>query len=157
MPFAEGTSVPVGRTRGEIETLAEKYGATRFASGWLDDTHAAISFAAKGRLVRFVLPLPTKDESKEAARKAQRHNWMTPAEAKVDQVHAGELRRRWRCLLLAIKAKMEVVETGIETFDQAFLANIVTDGNMTVYEAIMMRDSGVRMLPAMGDDEEGAE
>ena len=45
-----------------------------------------------------------------------------------------------------MKAKLEVVETGIETFEQAFLANIVTADNMTVYERLTMEDSGVKML-----------
>lgn len=146
MAFAEGTSVPVGRTRGEIETLVEKYGATRFASGWLDDQKAAISFVAHGRLVRFVLPLPDKAWPLASLKKTKRYQWSTPAASVVDNALAAEQRRRWRCLLLAMKAKLEVVETGIETFEQAFLANIVTADNMTVYERLTMEDSGVKML-----------
>jgi hypothetical protein len=112
MAFAEGTSVPVGRTRGEIESLVEKYGAKRFASGWLDDTKAAISFVAHGRLVRFVLPLPTKEETLARLKKTDRYRWSTPPVTTVDNALAAEQRRRWRCLLLAMKAKLEVVETG---------------------------------------------
>jgi len=151
MAFAEGTSVPVGRTRGEIETLVEKYGATQFASGWLDDMKAAISFVAHGRLVRFVLPLPTKEQIVATLKKTQRYQWSTPPASLVDNALAAEQRRRWRCLLLAMKAKLEVVETGIETFEQAFLANIVTSENMTVYERLTMEDSGVKLLSAVGD------
>lgn len=149
MPFAEGTPVPVGRTRGEIETLVSKYGATRFASGWLDDEHAAISFVAKGRLVRFTLPLPTVAETLARLKKTQTYQFRAPAETTIASAHAAEQRRRWRCLLLSIKAKLEVVETGIETFEQAFLASIVTTENMTVYERIKLEESGVRMLAAM--------
>lgn len=151
MAFAEGTSVPVGRTRGEIETLVEKYGATRFASGWMDDLKAAISFVAHGRLVRFVLPLPTKEQVVATLKKTPRYQWSTPPASVVDNALAAEQRRRWRCLLLAMKAKLEVVETGIETFEQAFLANIVTADNMTVYERLTMEDSGVKLLSAVWD------
>jgi len=151
--FAEGTSVPVGRTRGEIETLVEKYGATRFASGWMDDLKAAISFVAHGRLVRFVLPLPTKEQVVATLKKTnQRYRWSTPPASVVDNALAAEQRRRWRCLLLAMKAKLEVVETGIETFEQAFLANIVTSENMTVYERLTMEGSGVKLLSAAGEE-----
>ncbi len=107
---------------------------------------AAISFVAHGRLVRFVLPLPTRDQVIAMLKKKQKYNWQTPATTAVDHGLAAEQRRRWRCLLLAMKAKLEVVETGIETFEQAFLANIVTADNMTVYERLTMEDSGVKML-----------
>jgi len=149
MAFAEGTTVPVGRTRGEIETLVEKYGATRFASGWTENNRAAISFVAHGRLVRFVLPLPTKDEIVAALKKTPKYRYSRPADGIVENHHGAELRRRWRCLLLGIKAKLEVVETGIESFEQAFLANLVTAENITVYERIKLEESGVRLLAPM--------
>lgn len=135
MPYAEGTTVPVERTRAEIERLITKYGATRFMSGWQAE-NAAINFVAHGCLVRFVLPLPT---DKEAHAKYTRN---------AQQWKEAEGRRRWRCLLLAIKSKLEVVETGIETFEQSFLANIVTEGNITVYERIKLGESGMRLLAA---------
>lgn len=152
MSYAENTTVPVAKTRGEIEALVEKYGATRFASGWMDDTKAAINFVAKGRLVRFVLPLPTRDDARVLAKKGLRYTWHSPTEKQIDDKLAAEQRRRWRCLLLAMKAKLEVVETGIETFEQAFLANIVTTDNMTIYERIKLDESDIRMLPAMPDE-----
>lgn len=45
-------------------------------------------------------------------------------------------RQRGRALLLVIKAKLESIETGIETTEQAFLANVVLPGNATVHERI---------------------
>lgn len=45
-------------------------------------------------------------------------------------------RQKGRALMLVIKAKLESVESGVETFEQAFLANIVTLGGQTVYERI---------------------
>ena len=56
-------------------------------------------------------------------------------------------------LLLAIKSKFEVVDTGIETFDEAFLANIVSAGGQTVYEKIQtMAMNGQRMLGAVDEE-----
>lgn len=152
MPFAEGTSVPVAKTRAEIEALVTKYGAKRYASGWMDDDRAALSFVAHGRMVRFVLPLPTRDQSLKALRATQFYRHRTPAAGVLDKHHDAEMRRRWRCLLLALKAKLESVETGIETFEQAFLANIVTAGNLTVYERIKLEESDVKMLTPMATE-----
>jgi hypothetical protein len=147
MSYAEGTSVPVERSRAEIEATVARYGATRFASGW-DGDKAAINFVARGRLVRFALPLPTRESVVATLKKTDRYRWRTPAETTIADALSKEQRRRWRCLLLAIKSKLEVVETGIETFEQAFLANIVTAGNMTIYERLTLADSPVKMLAA---------
>jgi hypothetical protein len=153
MPFAEGTTVPVARTRGEIEALAEKHGAKRFASGWSSDELAAISFVCYGRLIRFMLPLPTRDETRAELKKGQFYRYRAIPDGVLTKHYEAELRRRWRCLLLAMKAKFEVVETKIETFEQAFLANIVTADNMTVWETIAAEQSGVRLLNAVPETE----
>jgi hypothetical protein len=43
-----------------------------------------------------------------------------------------ETRRRWRCLVITIKSKLECVENGIATFEQEFLAHIVLPGGRTM-------------------------
>lgn len=143
MSYAEGTTVPVAKTRGEIEGLVSKHGATRFASGWTEDHKAAISFALRGRLVRFVLTLPTDADVDKVRRRA--YPYQLTGEARAKWLDA-ETRRRWRCLLLALKAKLEVVESGIASFDEEFLAHIVTADNLTVYEALKLQDTGIRLL-----------
>jgi hypothetical protein len=139
--FAEGTTVPAAKTRVEIESLVKKHGATRFASGWTDDKKAAISFAVRGRLVRFTLALPTDADTKAL----RRNGYSLSADQRAKWID-GEERRRWRCLLLALKAKLEVVELGIATFEEEFLAHVVTPDNQTVYEAIMANDTDMRLL-----------
>ena len=41
-------------------------------------------------------------------------------------------RSKWRSLVLAIKAKMECVQSGITTIEQEFLAHIVLPNGLTV-------------------------
>jgi hypothetical protein len=41
---------------------------------------------------------------------------------------------RWRALVLAIKAKLESVQSKIETFEQAFYAHVVLPNGATIYE-----------------------
>lgn len=149
MAFAEGTTVPASKTRAEIESLVAKYGATRFAFGYMED-RAAINFVASGRLVRFTVPLPTKDDPRvrKRALSLSRSNWRIDEE-KLKFAIAEEERRRWRCLLLAIKSKFTTVESGIESFEEAFLANIVTTDNLTIYERLKLAESPVRMLEAI--------
>ena len=152
MSFAEGTVVPVEKTRAEIEKLITKYGATEFGSGW-QGNKASIQFVAKGRRVRFALNLPDAEWAKDVlmAKKHGRRYWdrrYIPDSA-IEPLVASELRRRWRCLLLAIKAKLEIVESGIATFDEEFLAHIVVD-NATIFDRIReAAGNGRPLLPPL--------
>lgn len=111
--FARKTDVSVERSRAEIEQILKKYGADNFAYG-MAATKAMIAFTASSRAVRFELPLP--------ARSTQQ----------TDKQHVQALRTSWRCLALCIRAKLESVESGIETFEHAFMANIVMPDGKTV-------------------------
>lgn len=61
MTFANDTTVPVERSKAEIERLLGRHGAARFMSGWDGDT-AVIGFVLGNRTIRFTLPLPAKTD-----------------------------------------------------------------------------------------------
>jgi len=124
--FAEGTVVPVERSRAEIERIVVRYGAEQFISGW-EHGRAVIGFRCKDRLVRFELPLPQQEDFA----RHPRHTWKKISLEQQTKAYEAECRRRWRCLALAIKAKLEVVEAGIATFEEEFLAHIVLPGGAT--------------------------
>jgi hypothetical protein len=134
MSFAEKTSVPVERSRAEIEGLLVKYGASHFASGWKPGA-AVIQFTIARpegpRLVRFELPLPdAKDKSITHYKGRYGYEYERSASAAAEAL-AQETRRRWRALALVIKAKLEAVETGIVLFDDEFLAHFVMPNGAT--------------------------
>ena len=62
--------------------------------------------------------------------------WMKATENQAIDRHEQEVRRLWRSLVLTIKAKLECVESGIETFEHAFMANIVLPDGRTVAEHV---------------------
>jgi hypothetical protein len=117
--FAQTTKVPVSRSREEIERALTKYGADQFVSGW-ERGRSMLGFRVKSRQVRFELPLPAIEGT---ARQ----------QADAEQEH----RRRWRALLLVIKAKLEAVSSDISTFEHEFLAHIVLPNNQTVASALL--------------------
>ncbi|HAM41715.1 MAG TPA: hypothetical protein DCP69_10380 [Candidatus Omnitrophica bacterium] len=127
MAYAEQTTVPIERSRAEIERILSRYGASQFASGW-GEGHAVIGFKAKDRLVRFDLPIPDRADKKYI--RDGRGTVRNPAYRQ--RAWEQDCRQRWRALALAIKAKLEAVETGITTFEQEFLAHIVLPGGQTV-------------------------
>lgn len=131
MSFAEGTSVPIERSKAEIESMLIRYGADQFVSGW-GEHEAKIQFRAKGRYVRFVLPIPPKTE-KRFTRQA-RYDWKPRTQGEALKAWEGELRRLWRALALVVKAKLEAVQSGIVGFEDEFMAHIVMPDGKTVAE-----------------------
>lgn len=129
MSYAQGTEVPVSRSRQAIEDLLRKAGATAFASGY-GDGRAVIGCSLRGRQLRFTMLAP--DATEKRFTHDGRGSRRTPAQ--VSSALEAEERRLWRALLLAIKSKLESVESRIETFDEAFLANVVLPGGRTVAE-----------------------
>lgn len=134
MRYASETSVPVERTRGEIETTLTKYGADQF--GYMQDTArglASIQFRAHERHIRFTLKLPAPSDEQFAATPSKRH-----ARSPEARYAAWEqaCRQRWRALALCIKAKLEAVECGISEFEEEFLAHIVLPNGGSVSDLI---------------------
>lgn len=109
MAYAEKTKVPVSQSKGDIENLVNKYSAPdRPDFGIMQRGSAVqIAFVLCGRNVMFRMVVPDDPQ--------------------------GE-RSMWRALLLTIKGKLESAERGIETFEEAFLANIVMPDGRTVSE-----------------------
>lgn len=135
MAYATTTDVPVEKSRAEIETVLAKYGAEKFAY-MTESDRAVIGFVANGKMVRFNLPLPKRDEKRF---------WFTPArgtrrtDAEAYKSWEQACRSKWRSLMLCIRAKLEAVECGITTFEEEFLAHIVIQGGQTFGEYAIPR------------------
>jgi hypothetical protein len=130
--FAEGTSVSPERSQAEISETLRRYGATGFMFGW-ENQHAMIGFRANDRSVKFVLELPDPDDPE--FRRTPTGQQRNADGAK--RAHEAETRRRWRALALAIKAKLEAVETGVTTFDEEFLAHLVLPDGSQVAQRLL--------------------
>ena len=130
MAYAEKTSVSVSKTKADIEDLIQKAGAGQFVSGYKENM-AVIGFSLANRQIRFVLPLPDKQEQKF---------WFTPerrtkrSEKQAYEAWEQACRSRWRALYLIIKAKLEAVDSGISTIEREFFYDIVLPDGKTVVE-----------------------
>ena len=125
MTYASGTSVSPEKTMAEIQTTLKRYKADKF--GFMsDELRIVIAFECYGRRVRFVLPLPRRADFQPTKRDKKG----SAAEKRYEQA----VRSRWRALLLTIKAKLESVESGIETFEEAFMAQILLPDGQTIGE-----------------------
>ncbi len=102
--FAATTKVPVDNSIAHIRKELKRYGADGFIHGDYGD-RAMISFKWENRVVRIEIGLPGDPQ--------------------------GE-RQRYRALLLVVKSKLECIECGIETFEEAFLAHLVLPDGQTI-------------------------
>lgn len=142
MPYADGTDVPVDRSKRHIEELLMKAGAQGYHAGWQAPTEDdpgfdAIEFLWNGRQIRFKLPR----HSAKVIRRDRRGREMTAAQ--ID-------RQRWRVLYLVVKAKIEAVQAGISIFEEEFMAFIVTGSGHTIGEVLLPRIVGNQPL-LLGD------
>ena len=131
--YAADTSVPADRSRSEIEQTLARYGASHFMYGW-DEGTAVVAFRMGEeyghRQIRFRLRIPTLDDREVSHTPTGQRRSAGAAE----DARAKEERRRWRALLLVVKAKLEAVDSGIATFDEEFLSHIVLPSGETVVE-----------------------
>lgn len=126
--YALNSNVPPEKTVMQIKALLRKYGAESLTYGETEHKVAFV-FMMKGRWIRFVMPLPSRADAVQAVSNQY------GAKGDFNPVKYDQLvRSRWRALLLTIQAKLESVESGIETFEQAFMAQIMLPDGRTVSE-----------------------
>ena len=133
--YAEGTTVTVQSSRGEITGILAKHGCERFATG-TEPGGDTLQFMLGGKSFRFFIERPTAQSLYERWKadgdKTARQLQYLPNDAQVD----AEWRRRWRAHVLLIKAKLEFIEGGDTTLEQEFLPYVVMKDGRTVGELI---------------------
>ncbi len=125
MTYASGTTVQIDRSQRDIEELVSRSGASKFMRGH-DERVATILFEIADRRIMFELQLPKLDDyaTKQVGKRVRK---LAPHQQ--EQEHYQACKARWRALFLTIKAKLVSVEAGIETFEEAFLAQVVVPHN----------------------------
>ena len=134
MSYAEGTQVSEAKTRLELEKILTRMGAAQF--GVMTDYEnrlATIAFVYKRVQVQMQIPLPNPKDRRFTHSK--NGAWLRSPEAAKREVES-EVRRRWRCLLLAIKAKLVAVQDGICTFEREFLPYMVCADGTTIADKL---------------------
>lgn len=150
----ENTDVPVSRSQGHIRDLLRKHGAQQFSfseAEMLDGTRlATVDFVHQGHAVRIRVPLRPPDPD-DIRKRVQRARSRTREQIEAD-AYEQEERRIWRVLFHTLKARLVVVEEGVETFEQAFLAHLVDPATgLTVWERVRPAiDCGALQLGGQG-------
>ena len=133
MSYASQTSVSTERSKGEVERLLSKAGAMSFMSGF-DGTTAMLGFKLNDRFYSIRFQLPAQDDYA-----------LTPGgrrkRSAVDMLkhHEQGCRSRWRAIVLIVKAKLEAVEIGVMTVEEAFAADFVLKGGSTLGQEFLRK------------------
>jgi hypothetical protein len=157
--FAAGTEVSAEKSRAELETILNRYGAEGFAYATRPRS-ARVEFLARGRRIRFDVALPDPEDREFTH--VLRRGAAFATKRTTDQAKAAydaEVRRLWRALVLAVKAKLEMVQSGLSMFDAEFMSQIVMPDGRTVGEVALPqidaayagRGPGLLLLGAGGE------
>lgn len=125
--YAKGTEVTVARSRDDLERLLKARGATGFMFGWEEgNDNYVVAFRLADRLIRLTVPRPWPGDHQRTPTGRRR------TERSAGQLAEAEERRRWRSLLLVIKARLVAVDDGVETLETAFLPWVVLPNGQTI-------------------------
>lgn len=130
MKYAQYTSITIEKSRTDIELLLSRYGAESFKRGWVEGKEA-VQFIMKRKQIRFILPLPEKND---VAFCYNKQSGTKHPEGKALLLWEQACKTAYRALVLSIKAKLATVESGISSFEEEFYANIVLPNNKTVFQ-----------------------
>lgn len=134
--YAETTTVPVSRSRGEIDRLLREWGAIGIQ--WTDEfeidkvTLAFIWPRGEQRFqARFSVALPTREDLEPKARRAGTGSVLP---AKLARLLADRGKHEHRILLLWLKAALNAIDAGIVDAETIFLPFLVGRNGRTVAE-----------------------
>jgi hypothetical protein len=131
------TTVPVERSQAQLRKLLQQHGANsfEFGEGVLNgQPTAAVAFAVHGQHVRMRVPLKAPGDAAVSAAASRSKRGQHETRATLTE---QESKRIWRVLAWNVKARMEAVEEGVETFEEAFLAHLLDErSGETIFEQL---------------------
>lgn len=139
MSYAAGTNVSVDRSLSEVQRLLERFGCDQFGFAQEKSSTTArrtlLMFRWGGYAFKLDVPLP------DPASKMFTH---TPKGQRRTQIQAmdhfeREVCRRYRVLVLWVKAQLEAISLGVVRMEEAFLNWIMIPGGKTVGDEVRAR------------------
>jgi uncharacterized protein YicC (UPF0701 family) len=130
MAYGATTDVPLEKSIAEVVAMLKKAGAARI--GQVEEPESfTIQFFMTERMIRFRVPLPELD----TIPKLDGRGAHMSAESRLKRLKQAH-RQKGRALMIVVKAKLESIESQVETFEEAFLANVVMADGATLYERL---------------------
>jgi len=143
--YASSTTVSPEKTQNDIRETLRKYGAGKF--GIMEDADRVyVMFEFERLMIQITVDLPKKENFSKTDTGRSRKTSIA------DDAYNQAVRQRWRALLLAIKAKLEAVESGISTVEKEFLAFVILPNGKSLGDSLipeLKRVAGTGKMPQM--------
>jgi len=124
--YAEKTQVPVSRSRAQIEGELCRYGVQEYGFG-VSPRGSGILFHYNGKIYKINVNEPNPDEY--------------DTNKKLEQAK----RQRWRLLLLCLKAKLNLIQSGQANFEDEFLAYMALPDGSTVADFMKLPENAEKL------------
>lgn len=132
MSYAKSTTVSPEKSQEEIKKTLRKYGADRF--GIMEEKNKGhVMFEYNGLLIQMSVDFEDRENFSKTESGKKR------IDSAIETAFEQSIRQKWRALLLAIKAKLESVESGISTIEQEFMAFVMMPDGRPLGEHIVPR------------------
>lgn len=126
--YAEGTTVEVSKSRGEMMELLSRHGATHFGFGTEPDREVIV-FQLFGLRYRFeVMQADWTQVSAQLVAEGRNPGRVSDRKASV----AAEWRRRWRARLLYLKALLEFAEGDPDEAKRLLMSQLLLTNGQTL-------------------------
>jgi hypothetical protein len=148
MKAYDSTSTPVAKSQEDIRWILSKYKSdgVQFSEDW----------KAKRIMVRFIYTVGQVQYSVLFNVPIQEIDTRTPSgrerkASQLDLLKAQNHRGIWRAVYWAIKSRMEAVEFGIETFQEAFMSHFEIPGTSSTIGDVVLPRFEAGNLKALAD------
>ena len=119
--YAKSTTVPIARSKQNIDELLVSYGIEESFSG-RSPRGDGIGWKHKSKVYKMSVPVPSKDD-------------------KTDKQYEQEMRQRWRILYMSMKMKFEEIDAGVISFEDQFLAQMSLPDGSTVADFMKLPEN----------------
>lgn len=124
--YAEKTQVPISRSRVQIENELTRYGIQEYGIGH-SPRGTGIIFRHNSKVYKMNVNEPNEDEF--------------DTQQKLEQAK----RSRWRLLLLCVKAKLNLIQSGQSSFEDEFLAYMALPDGSTMADFMKLPENIERL------------
>lgn len=128
--YAEGTTVPVESSMREVQALLKGWGVRDFLMGH-EGGRDVLAFKYDGRVVRLEIRRPNPDDFRRTPGGVIRYS-LKDREVAAEK----EYMRRWRALILLLKAKIEAIRDDVSDFNTEFGMWVQLPDGRTVAETV---------------------
>ncbi len=126
--YAKETTVPVSRSKIQIQDMLIKYGIEEFFFG-TSPRGDGIGFKYEGRVYKHNIPTPD------------------PNKYQYETHYNQAVRQRWRIFYMSLKMKLEEIQSGIVSFEDQFLSMMALPDGSTVGEFMKLPEN-IEMIKA---------